>query len=180
MVPSRKGGATPQSEALLLISCYSVSNLQAELNAPGSACSNHRICAGYIRRCGHQAKCVQEPEIIIEQNRRVGKIWMIQNVEDLRAELSTPSLGYSPGLHQREVPILELRSARRVSTAIPKVSGFRLCQYSLNRHRSGSREVRYRLRISDHIPAIAEFASEAGVILEVDAAERSTGLKSDD
>src|SRR5215813_15627327 len=58
-------------------------DLQPELYRPRAACPDHRVRSCNVRCRSNKPKRVRDSEIVVELNCRIGKVRMIQNVEEL-------------------------------------------------------------------------------------------------
>src|SRR5215475_3913622 len=112
----------------------SEANLETELNIAWPAGSDHGIGAGHVRRRRHFPECLGEAKIIVEQDRRVGEVRMIQDVEELGAELHADALGGFERLDQREVPVVEAGGAEDVAPRRPELAGVGLSQHAIERN----------------------------------------------
>src|SRR5262249_24343720 len=126
----------------------SEANLETELNVARPAGSDHGVGAGHVRRRRHFPERVAEADAVVEQDRWVGEVRMMQDVEDLGAELHADALGGFEGLDQREVPIVEAGAAEDVAPCCSETGRVRLSQHTLERNRARGREVGNRFRIA--------------------------------
>src|SRR5215475_4216649 len=108
----------------------SEANLEAELNVARPAGSDHGVGAGHVGRRRYLSKRIWETQVVVEQDRRVGEARMIQNVEELGAELHADALGGFERLDQREVPVVEAGGAEDVAPRRSETGRLRLSQHS--------------------------------------------------
>src|SRR5207249_1127853 len=66
--------------------------LQSDLDIPGTACPNHRICCRYVRRAEYKAERGRIGRV--DESLRIGisKVRMVQDVEELSPQLETDAL----------------------------------------------------------------------------------------
>src|SRR5712691_6332265 len=89
--------------------------LQAKLDIAWSACANHRIGAGHIWSRTGETKRIWHRRVNVPQRSGVGKVGVIENIEEFRTELHAYALVDLSGFHQREVPVVESRASEEVA-----------------------------------------------------------------
>src|SRR5262249_15878157 len=104
----------------------SEANLEAELNVARPAGSDHGVGAGHVGRRRYLSKRIWETQVVVKQDRRVGEVRLLQNVEELGAELHADALGGFEGLNQREVPVAKAGGAEDVAPCCSETGRIRL------------------------------------------------------
>src|SRR6267154_1196526 len=166
--------------------------LQSELNVPGTARADHRICRCHVWCVENETKGSRIGRINQALGIRVRKVRVVEEVEKLRAQLDTHTLVQVGRLDNGEVQIVQPRAAegipadvsesaevrRHQDCSILDIAAKRLELTKIGmvntrlRTSLGSRKVEERntcergldiRRIADDVPAVGKFSGSAAV-----------------
>src|SRR5467141_1624935 len=94
--------------------------LQSELNVPGTARADHRICRCHVWCVENETKGSRIGRINQALGIRVRKVRVVEEIEELRAQLDTHALVQVGRLDDGEVQIVQPRAAEGIPADVSK------------------------------------------------------------